>query len=646
MKMKKFICLTLSLLMLCAVGCRKNNGGSSVDTSSSSENSVANVGETVVEPYTGGLHECTITDTGYEFIKNGVTNYKIVLPANATDNEKIAAQEINTFLLSSVGTKMETVTDEEVAFDGNAQYIFVGKTKQAEGRVSVSYEELFRDGFKIKTIDKSIFIVGAYDMGTVYGAYFFMEKIFGYRYYAVDEIKVNDVTDMTLPNIDITERPDFDYREGNYGEILRDETILRRSRMSFNGQIYYKNAHTSFQYLPPEQYKSEHRDWYSSSGTQLCYSNQEMIAQYIENIKADILEQGFGKVVMMGHEDNHGWCNCTACTASKQKYGVDSAVLIKFANQVSRAVNKWREENYPEEDPIRFLVFAYYATNDAPVQWNEEKQAYEPVAPEMVFDKNVGVYYAVPMDYQKTFQEAEFNANYYEQLKKWSSITDTIHYWSYSLYSWELMVPFNPYSAMQSNYITLLNNGVTSLLDQTKYMQGISPGFSRLHAFIDTQLMWNVNLSVEGLIDEFFPEYFKAASEPMRKYFDEMRLWYDYLYETTDFGGGWGFRCVKEEYWDKGTLERWLTYTQEAKDSILYLKATDNSLYEKLYKRIILEEVSIRYILIDLYRFSYSASVREQMMLDFYNDVTSMPMQTHEELMTFADLWSRWGLGV
>lgn len=636
--MKKLICLLIALIMCTSfVGCQKDGDDQSLKIG------IDSIGE-----YKNGIHNFSVSSTNHEFIKNGKTDYVIVLPAESTENEEYAAQEFNTFLYMSVGTTMPIVKDDALNVNQNSKCIVIGQTKYTISNVPIRYSELSECGYRIKTVGNCIYLCGATDLGTVYSVYCFMEKVFGYRFYAVDEIKIDTVTDLNLPNIDITDRPDFDYRSDNYGEIIRDATLVKRYRMTREAATYLfeRNCHNSFTVMPRDSYYYSHRDWYNKDGTQLCYSNDEMIDQYIENLKMFILDGGFDKIVLMGQEDNHSWCDCPDCTESKQIYGVDSAVVVKFANKVSREINSWIEEEYPHENPMTFVVFAYYATNDAPVVFNETTKKYEPVAPEMLFDENVGIRYAAPMDYQKTFFDTEENKDYYEELVKWSAITDTIHYWSYSLYSWELFVPFNSYSSMQTNYKVMLNNGVSCLFDQTKHMQGVSAGFSRLHAFVDCQLMWNVNLNVEDLIEEFFPAYFKDASIYMKKYFDELRVWYDYLYSTTDFGGGWGARVVQEEFWKKPVLERWLSYTDSAKESIAYLMNDNPSLYKKLYNRIIQEELSIRYILIELYRNTYSENVKQQMLMDFYSDSLSLPIETHEELQTLDDLWRRWGIAV
>lgn len=74
-------------------------------------------------------------------------------------------------------------------------------------------------------MDKSIFICGATDSGSLYGVYGFLEECFGYRYYAPDEYAIDSVYNMDLPNMDITNRPDFDYRSDNYGEMIRNNDV-------------------------------------------------------------------------------------------------------------------------------------------------------------------------------------------------------------------------------------------------------------------------------------------------------------------------------------------------------------------------------------------------------------------------------------
>ena len=648
--MKRFLCILLALSLFSFVGCQ-NNGPKNVSPEKSK-----NI-------YENGLHDIQISYSDQEFITGGKSDYKIVIPFDADTDEQTAANEFNYFYSLAVGEKLPQTEDTQVSFTSESKYIFIGDVKQAEGILSVSFKEMGKSGYRIITKDKSIFILGGTSRGTIYGIYCFLENIFGYKYYSADEYKINSVSDMNLPLINITEKPDFAYREANYGEILNDSVLRMRMRYDYTNDMYFfgYDCHNSFDVIPKyvntsayeatkdKGYFLEHRNWFSNDpgASQLCYSNEEMIAEYIKNLKLLIAERGTDKVVLMGQEDNHAWCTCELCTASKNKYGVDSAVMVNFVNRVSEEINEWMKTAYPNADPLNFIVFAYYATNDAPVI--ETENGFKPTAPEMKFNEYSGIMYAVPMDYQLTFQD-EKNANYYEQLKRWSVITDRIHYWGYTMYSWEYMVPFNEYGVMQDNYITLLENNVSSIYMQCKNGQHNSPGFGHLHAFLQSRLKWNVNEDVAALTDEFFENYFKDANEAMRKYYDEMRAWYNTLYETTDVEGYWGFAIVQTKYWPKSVLEQWMIYINEALQSIEHYRNANPVLYTKLYDRINLESMSIRYLLLQLYRNTYTNVQKMQIINKFYEDFDYLGIsQVSEQAdtvqsITMDSLWESWGI--
>lgn len=630
--------------------------------------------------YEDGLHEREIGNTAYPFVENGTTVYEIVCPAQPAAEEEAAVSELNFFFSAATGTVMPVRSDADVDFDAaSSQYIVVGETRFTEENMPVDYDEVRTSGYRIETVGKSVFISGATPGGTVNGVYDFLSETVGYRFYAADELRVDLVQNRMLPDFSVTEAPDFEYRESNYGEVLNDSSLLRRMRMNKTADMYLfgHNCHNSFTVLPPqriagdlpwtEEVESEtdssddwtpDSDWYNQEGNQLCYSNESMIAQYIENLKGFIrcsndgdLQGNIKRVMLCGMEDNHGWCSCDDCLAVKNKYGSNSAVMILFINRVSAEINEWiRAEVDAEAQPMRFIFFAYYATEEAPTQNIGSG------AGELAFAPNTGIMYAAAsMDFMKTFHESEGNRKYYENLERWSALTDIIHFWAYPLYAWQYLVPHNPFGAMQSIYADLLNHGTVSLLDQTKYSQPVSSGFARLHMFLERELQWNVNQNVGALIDEFFVNYFRDAAEDMRNYFEELRAWYNHLQQTDDtFTGQWGFIGVggtaiesAGRYFPQSVLERWLEFTAAARESVSSYRQTDPELYEKLVYRIELEELSIRYILLGIYRNNYPYEQRQQMLLSFYEDFNASGLGTYCEGTlgnNMTEIWKAWGL--
>ena len=127
--------------------------------------------------YTG-----TITEAAGWLYRDGKTDYRILIPAEATEAERHAAAEL-TWIFSLAGVAVETVTDEGLTADPQAKYIALGNTVyfQALGMVLTQKEFKF-DGFIIESMGSTYIVKGVGDTGTCFGTYGFAEYAMGYRY--------------------------------------------------------------------------------------------------------------------------------------------------------------------------------------------------------------------------------------------------------------------------------------------------------------------------------------------------------------------------------------------------------------------------------------------------------------------------------
>ena len=584
--------------------------------------------------------------TDIDFTSGGATDYSIVVPADATDNETTAVSELQYFLNLATGIVFDTIADTDAVWSEQAKYISVGDTSVREAAgVQTDYAQLLDNGYVVKRVGNSIFIAGARDFGTLNGVYGFLRHQVGYRYYAVDEFKVNDASSSKLLDFDWTDVPSFNWREVNYGEIIRDSTIMHRMRFNATEDIYVNghNSHYSFTLIPPDEYADEHSDWFAENNTQLCYSNKEMQDEYVLRLE-EVLKTNTASTVLLGHEDNVYWCDCADCTDMKNKYGTDAAVLVKFTKEVAARVNAWLAETYPERDPLNVICFAYQATVEPPVTYDEATDTYTAVDESMMFDEHTGIMFApigadfaVPLTHEK-------NADAYSQYRGWSALTDRIHLWTYSLYMNHALVLNDTFSSIQDNYKLFVSNGNSTILDQTEHFQPVSAGFGRLKAFIQANLQWNVNADMNALIDEFFVNYFKDAEPAMRRFFDELRHWNNYLIEYKGVTGVVGFDINQADFWPQNLLERWLGYIDEAYAAIEPLQSSDADTYSKLHTRITLESMGIRYLLIDNYASGYSDQVIREMKYSFYNDFYAVNLSNYSELEPIDTLWNSWGI--
>ena len=84
-------------------------------------------------------------------------------------------------------------------------------------------------GYKMKTIDNSLFVVGATPRGTLFGIYDLLHEMINYRCYASDELYYDtNVSKLELPDFDIS----FPSTPGSFAEVTTDETVETPSCLS------------------------------------------------------------------------------------------------------------------------------------------------------------------------------------------------------------------------------------------------------------------------------------------------------------------------------------------------------------------------------------------------------------------------------
>ena len=144
-------------------------------------------------------------------------------------------------------------------------------------------------GYNITTVDENVFIYANSDEGVINGVYRFCEETFGYRFYAMDEERVDIKDEYPVPELNLSVKPDFAGRDLDFYGLYRDPIYCARLGLNASGQAC-RNAYTfgsctpwsvlndqslAFQLIPREQYKTEEyvkKGWWSEKGDQLCWT--------------------------------------------------------------------------------------------------------------------------------------------------------------------------------------------------------------------------------------------------------------------------------------------------------------------------------------------------------------------------------------
>ncbi len=271
-----------------------------------------------------GTHIYTATDMDVDFVKNGKTNYTLVLPAAAKENETIAKREFNKFYTEATGGTIPATVDTGLTHNANQKYISIGDTallRSVSDQVAREYSQLGDDGHRIVTIDNNVYITGAdTDMlphspyGNIYGVYTFLKIMFNYEYIFVDTWQIDkNVKNLKMKDFNVTDIPDIPYRcpdvgyAGHHKSVNSPSEDLRMCGIRYaTPDGYYKEyggppkyvlgsdgkypigttGHWAGKYLPststvsihndmdiidPAIYKSEHPSWFSTGGD-ICFT--------------------------------------------------------------------------------------------------------------------------------------------------------------------------------------------------------------------------------------------------------------------------------------------------------------------------------------------------------------------------------------
>ena len=457
------------------------------------------------------------------FIKDGKTEYQIVVKANNSERAKFAVEELKEFLYQATGCQMQTASD---GYSGKTLTLVVSNKNS--------------EGYRVYTENENYIIQGYSEKGLIYGVYAFLRRVCGLVFYTWDSYDINK-GDILFTKFDEERIPDIPARAIGIMPIHSEETdspmTEKAFRMGVSGMAdnWGLHNHSYFKILPPSVYKEQHPEWYSKGddGVNLCLTNEEMRAEFTKRVKEIVLQHPNSKYFMLGQEDHPSICECENCVAEMKKYGgFASMLMINFTNAVVKEVNAWAVEQKLNRELI-FVMFAYQHTVVPPVKRDGETftRLYD-----FDLEKNLAVMLA-PLGARgdiSYFNEENYMAKatcYYdtyaykttELLLGWRAVVDKVCVWSYCNDFSDLFTPFNCWDAFEENYRWYKKIKAEFVFEEGSYCK-YTPNFSHLRSYLVSKLMWDSSVDFEKTIDEFMVGYYGKESAPyMRAYFDFLR---------------------------------------------------------------------------------------------------------------------------
>ena len=503
--------------------------------------------------------------------KGGKAEFEVVRPANKAAEP--AAKELIERLAQITGKKVKPVAQAS----GKVPAFYLGVCPEAKA-LGLDPEKLDRDGYFIRTDGSRIFITGCdsrnpkrVERATLYGVYDFLERFAGVRYYFPGEIGtiVPKKKDWTIPAINITERPDTQYRwiycypssklagsnyqypgqKENNPAIWRDSTL--RSIRSCHGlndlELVKRFAKTHPEYFAMTANGDRHdgskiTTSYHKHG-HLCYSSEGLKEEIYQDAAACLTgkpasSRGISKWsqrwntehVDLAPNDGMLWCQCPKCKPiQEQGRQAMSNHIWGFAIDIAERLKKNGIKGYVMMD-----------------SYGQFK-----LRPERTIPDNVMIGVAVSGAWGMNNEAVRTRGQ--QRLREWSETAKAkVKTWTYITKA-SAAVPvvpnFTP-RAVGAFYQSVKDYIFGSFLEagSDRWMYGF------LNCYVFSKVMWNWDTDVEQLIDEHCRLMYGPAAPQMDKFYRELEsIWMNNIVKEivhTSWGDNWKIP-TRREVWTK-----------------------------------------------------------------------------------------------
>lgn len=608
---------------------------------------------------------------GY-FVKNGVSDYKVLIPENAPLAIEQAADELVEYTKKSTGVNLQIETDNNYS-DGSAySYFSIGNTVLKEkANMNTDYSSLNGDGFVIKTYNNDIIVDAESDSGFLYGTYDFIENVLGVKFIAYDETYVPSRQEIKVYQMDYKSVPAFQSRVYLSNPVYKGQANLMWAahsrtntywlntgeRYGYKSNVYSRKAetHNSRYYVPAELYGSEeigykgeyseghevHNELYyvvpgktpdyahggTSQGnvtinwlsgitedgkldTSMELSTAKVV---IEEMKKDVIANPDAEYFVLDQEDFYDIV--PKGHPLVEKYGA-SGIVVRFCNVIATEIQKWADAELNGRK-INICTFAYMQSQQAPVVLNG-KGTYEPIDETVVPVDNLYIRLALTSEMFFGYDDERQGVSVSGTFERWSAICSHFWFWGYDT-CYNDYVCYCP--SLGSAYGTvqyMRDLGVVNFLMQSSYNTS-GDWQSLMKSYVWNKLLWNPDQNVSTLVDEFLSGYYSIAAPYVREIMNGLDAHFakSILKEEIRSVNFWPYGTIcTENNVSAAVLENAIAAIERAEDFVNDNNDLSNKDKKKLVKRLAAVKMTPKWMQLKFYSSLYPlADQREKVNL-------------------------------
>lgn len=437
-----------------------------------------------------------------KLVRNGKSTYHIVIPERTTPFEMQAAIEIQSYITQISGARLPIIYDSLAAGE---HLVLIGRTKQTARLLpEAMLDTLGRDGYVISSEGKTLVICGGQGKGTLYAVYTLLEEYLGCRKYSSKVTVVPRARNIAIPALRVSCNPFFRHREIYYLEAMDRSYSDWHKLQSLTDQEeeWGMWVHTFDRLLPASEYFSTHPEYYSLFGGrriptgQLCLSNPDVFALLTARLRSMMAQKPSAHTWSVSQNDNANECQCSECRALNAEFGGSSGTILNFVNRVAG--------QFPDKT---ISTLAYWYTRGAPTHLRP--------AP------NVNIMFcSIECNRSMPIPTDPTSASFRHDLEDWGALTDNILVWDYVVQFRNLVSPFPNLRVLKPNITYFARHNVRMMFQQGC---GANVGeFGELRTYLIAKLLWNPDIDIDQVLDDFLDGYYGAAGRFIRRYIDLM----------------------------------------------------------------------------------------------------------------------------
>ncbi len=448
--------------------------------------------------------------------RGGRTSYSVYLGAEESPVARQAAQELVDYLGEITGASFPLVVAPEPPQSG--QLIVVGRHNPVAVAADLPLADLSDDGFCLRTVDTvpaandsaSILIAGASDRGTLYGVYWFLDRLCGVRWFSPEYTVVPRRRVLTLRQSDVNavKVPRFRFREvfaaDGADQAFRHHNLLNGNSHHLREQPCPPELDTWSDFWPYEahnfhQIVSDQSLWH---GGQLLAMEQatrdQASAELIQRIDAKI-EEGRDPSFGFSQMDWSWQPDADSAAFAEAHGGALSAPIIDMLNEVADEVG----QVVPD---ARLATLAYQFTFRPPTGLAVSDRVLITAAP-------IWADFAHPLF-------GDGNPETAADLDGWTRLTDQIVVWTYNTNFENYLLPFPNWWTMCESLKQLAERSVQGYFGQAAWDNGGGAETAELRAWVLARLLWDPELEPDALIREFVDNYYGAGGAQVYEYLE------------------------------------------------------------------------------------------------------------------------------